>query len=58
MCPFEFATGIKPDLSKLFIFGCIAYAFLDPSRRAGKFAYIAKPYIYVGNDDESNGYLL
>ena len=32
MCPFEFATGIKPDLSKLRIFGCLAYAFIDPSR--------------------------
>jgi hypothetical protein len=52
MCPFEFATGIKTDLSKLRIFGCIAYAFIDPSRRAGKFADRAKPCIYVGNDDE------
>jgi len=58
MCPFEFATGIRSDLSKLRIFGCMAYAFIDPSRRAGKFADRAKPYIYVGNDDESNGYLL
>ena len=32
MCPFEFATGIKPDLSKLRIFGCLAYAYIDPSR--------------------------
>jgi len=45
MCPFEFATGIKPDLSKLRIFGCIAYAFIDPSRRAEKFANRAVPYI-------------
>jgi len=58
MCPLEFATGIKPDLSKLRIFGCIAYAFIDPSRRVGKLADRAKPYIYVGNDDESNGYLI
>ena len=57
-CPFEFAAGIKPDVSKLRLFGCIAYAFIDPSRRAGKFAHRVKPYIYVGNDDESNGYLL
>jgi len=45
MCPFELATGIKPDLSKLGIFGCIAYACIHPSRRAGKFADRAKPYI-------------
>ena len=51
MCPLEFATGIKPDLSKLRISGCIAYAFIDPSRRAGKIADSANPYIHVGNDD-------
>ena len=57
MCPFEFETGIKPD-SKLKIFGCVAYAFIDPSRRAGKFADRPKHYMYVGNDDKANGYLL
>jgi hypothetical protein len=58
MCPFEFVKGIKPDLSKLRIFGCTAYAYIDPSRRDGKFADRAKTYIYVGNDDETNGYHL
>jgi hypothetical protein len=33
MCPFEFVTGIKPDLSKLRLFGCAAYAFIDPSKK-------------------------
>jgi hypothetical protein len=33
MCPFEFVTGIKPDLSKLRIFVCAAYAFIDPTGR-------------------------
>jgi len=58
MCPFECVTRIKPDLSKLRIFGCAAYAFIDPSRRIGKLANRAKLYMYVGNDGESNGYLL
>jgi len=52
MCQFEFATGIKPDMSKLGIFGCMVYAFIDPSRRAGMFADRAKPYIHAGNEDE------
>ena len=38
MCPFEFATGIKPDLSKLRMNGFIACACIDPSRRTGKLA--------------------
>ena len=46
----------QPDRSKLRIFGCAAYAFIDPARKIGKLVDRAK--LYVGKDGGSNGYLL
>ena len=55
--PFEIYTGKKPDLSKIRIFGCVAYQHIDESLRK-KFENSANRYIYVGNSTTSNTYLL
>ncbi|KAJ1520304.1 hypothetical protein ONE63_004503 [Megalurothrips usitatus] len=54
--PAELWTGSKPDLSKLKVFGCVAYATKNKSQLRGKFDSRVKRCIMIGYCD--NGYKL
>eukprot|EP00854_Cymbomonas_tetramitiformis_P004734 gene4734-biopygen4670 len=46
------------DLSQLRVFGCLAYAFIDPSLREHKLSDRARELRYVGHSEVSSAYLL
>ncbi|KAK3287955.1 hypothetical protein CYMTET_4563 [Cymbomonas tetramitiformis] len=46
------------DLSHLRVFGCLAYAFVDPDRMEHKLSNRAKQLTYVGHSEVSSAYLL
>ena len=56
MSPYQMASGAKPDISQLVVFGSIAWTRLDPTSRTSKMNPVAKPYIYIGLDRK--GYIL
>ena len=58
MSPFESIMGFKPDLSKFYVFGCLAFAFIDENVRDNKLSDRAKQFIYVGLDYDSPSFLL
>ena len=55
--PFQMLFNKPPDLSKLRVFGCPAYAFVDPSLRT-KLDDRAVEGIYVGHEENSSAYLI
>lgn len=55
--PHQRVFSIAPDLSKLRVFGCPAYAFVDPSLRT-KLDDRAVEGIYVGHEENSSAYLI
>ena len=56
MTPLEAATGKRPDLSKLHLFGCLCYPFEQTHKK--KFDPRAVPAVFVGYDDMSPAYLI
>ena len=55
--PYQRLTGRQPDLSDVRIFGCKAFAFIDPNLRK-KLDPKAQELLYVGHDATSKSYLL
>ena len=55
--PFEAFFGVKPDLSDIRIFGCIAYAHVSPAEHQ-HLEPRAQRGIYVGNDESRRGFKL
>jgi hypothetical protein len=58
MTPYEAWHGIKPDVSNLRSFGCLAYPHIQAQQRQGKMSDRARPCALVGYSDESKGWLL
>jgi len=56
--PYEKAFGRKPDLSRVRVFGCDAYAWVDPVNRDGKLDTRSEKFAYVGNDVSAKSYKL
>ena len=52
MSPFEFVTGLKPDLSQVKIFGSKCYKFQFKEKRVDKLANMSEQCLYVGHSDE------
>ena len=57
MSPHQKVFRMPPDLSKLRVFGCPAYAFVDPTLR-GKLNDRAIEGNYVGQEEHSSAYLI
>ena len=58
-CPLEALTGLRPDYERIQIWGCPAYHFKEKSKRGdNQFGERAKRYVYVGNNERTNGYIL
>jgi hypothetical protein len=59
LSPFEFVTGLKPDFSKVRVFGCKCYKFQFKHNRVDKLDQRATSCLYVGHSDErANTYRL
>ncbi|KAK3280646.1 hypothetical protein CYMTET_11519 [Cymbomonas tetramitiformis] len=56
--PYYRLYGRHQDLSHLRVFGCLAYAFVDPDNREHKFSDRARQLRYVGHSEVSSAYLL
>ncbi|KAK3270667.1 hypothetical protein CYMTET_20947 [Cymbomonas tetramitiformis] len=56
--PYYKLYGQHQDLSLLRVFGCLAYAFVDPDSREHKLSDRAKQLRYVGHSEVSSAYLL
>ncbi|KAK3274504.1 hypothetical protein CYMTET_17314 [Cymbomonas tetramitiformis] len=56
--PYYKLYGQHHDLSLLRVFGCLAYAFVDPDSREHKLSDRAKQLRYVGHSEVSSAYLL
>ncbi|KAK3260902.1 hypothetical protein CYMTET_30164 [Cymbomonas tetramitiformis] len=56
--PYYKLYGQHRDLSHLRVFGCLAYAFVDPGRREHKLSDRARQLRYVGHSEVSSAYLL
>eukprot|EP00854_Cymbomonas_tetramitiformis_P034374 gene34374-biopygen27603 len=56
--PYYKLYGQHRDLSHLRVFGCLAYAFVDPGRREHKLSDRARQLRYVGHSEISSAYLL
>ncbi|KAK3282268.1 hypothetical protein CYMTET_9991 [Cymbomonas tetramitiformis] len=56
--PYYKLYGQHHDLSLLRVFGCLAYAFVDPDSREHKLGDRAKQLRYVGHSEVSSAYLL
>lgn len=54
--PAEIWYGYKPDMNKIKLFGCDAYAHIPEEDRSGKFAERSRKCIFIGYCD--NGYRL
>ena len=58
LSPYEYVTGLKPDLSKVRIFGCKCYKFVFQQNRTDKLDYRSKACFYIGHHEErANTYL-
>ena len=55
--PYAIWFGHKPDLSKMRVFGCAAYAIL-PEKHRHKLSDRAIKCVFLGYSDDSSGYLL
>ncbi|KAK3239767.1 hypothetical protein CYMTET_50335 [Cymbomonas tetramitiformis] len=56
--PYYKLYGQHQDLSLLRVFGCLAYAFVDPDSREHKLSDRARQLRYVGHSEVSSAYLL
>ncbi|KAK3266748.1 hypothetical protein CYMTET_24652 [Cymbomonas tetramitiformis] len=56
--PYYKLYGQHQDLSHLRVFGCLAYAFVDPDNREHKLSDRARQLRYVGHSEVSSAYLL
>ncbi|KAK3273790.1 hypothetical protein CYMTET_17989 [Cymbomonas tetramitiformis] len=56
--PYYKLYGKHYDLSLLRVFGCLAYAFVDPDSREHKLSDRAKQLRYIGHSEVSSAYLL
>ena len=56
MTPFEAFFGVKPDVTNLKTFGCVAYRIVETAR--GKLQDRSKKLVFVGYSENSSGYLL
>ena len=56
--PFEAATGKKPNLSHLRVFGCQVMVRIPTPHRNGKLDPVAKPGIFLGYDLSSTCYII
>ncbi|KAK3284157.1 hypothetical protein CYMTET_8180 [Cymbomonas tetramitiformis] len=56
--PYYKLYGQHRDLSHLRVFGCLAYAFVDPDSREHKLSDRARQLRYVGHFEVSSAYLL
>ncbi|KAK3263746.1 hypothetical protein CYMTET_27477 [Cymbomonas tetramitiformis] len=56
--PYYKLYGQHRDLSHLRVFGCLAYAFVDPDSREHKLSDRARQLRYVGHSEVSSAYLL
>ncbi|KAK3244686.1 hypothetical protein CYMTET_45714 [Cymbomonas tetramitiformis] len=56
--PYYKLYGQHRDLSHLRVFGCLAYAFVDPDSREHKLSDRARRLRYVGHSEVSSAYLL
>ena len=54
---FEVLTGTKPDVSRLRVFGCLAYRHIHKDDRR-KLEPNAQPLVFVGYEANSKGYRL
>jgi len=52
MSPFEYVTGLKPDLSQVKNFGSKCYKFQFKEERVDKLANRSEQCLYVGHSDE------
>ncbi|KAJ1530147.1 hypothetical protein ONE63_005078 [Megalurothrips usitatus] len=55
MVPYEAWTGSRPDVSILRVFGCLAQARIEPTK---KLTDRTRDYIFVGYDEERKAYKL
>ena len=55
MSPDEAWSGIKPNVSRLRVWGCTAWTFQE---KASKLEPKSKPYIFIGMDTRANCFLL
>ena len=53
---YEAWTGVKPDLSHLRVFGCDVYRHIPKDERFNKFSARASRGVFIGYDEEKNGY--
>jgi len=54
--PMESLIKVKPDLSKLCVFGCGAYVFLPKEVRANKLAPKSELMTYIGYETGIKGW--
>ncbi|GAB2283017.1 hypothetical protein Dimus_039573 [Dionaea muscipula] len=57
MTPQEVWSGVRPNISHLKVFGCLAYAHI-PNQKRLKLDDKSVPYVFIGYDNKSKAYRL
>ena len=55
--PYQALTGLKPSVTHLKVFGCIAFALVNPHQRK-KLDSKSEKYLFIGHSGESKAYKL
>ncbi|KAE8964363.1 hypothetical protein PR001_g29075, partial [Phytophthora rubi] len=58
MTPYQKLAGMKPDVGKLHVCGCVAFAHVPKKKRASKLSPKAVPTLFLGLSQSSMGYRL
>ncbi|KAE8913789.1 hypothetical protein PF010_g23569 [Phytophthora fragariae] len=58
MTPYQKLTGMKPDVSKLHVCGCVAFAHVPKKKRASKLSPKVAPTLFLSYSQSSLGYRL
>ncbi|KAE9171394.1 hypothetical protein PF005_g27158 [Phytophthora fragariae] len=58
MTPYQKLAGVKPDVGKLHVCGCVAFAHVPKKKRASKLSPKAVPTLFLGFSQSSMGYRL